>query len=130
MAGLFGAIFRPKAEISSLTLEEFFRLNGAGAMAKSGVMVSPETALKYTTVLICVRVLAESVASLPCILYRRRADGGKERATDHPLLDRPHRGHQILPLPRRERVGLLYRQDHVGEAGHAEYREVLDFRRL
>ncbi|MEZ0212447.1 MAG: phage portal protein [Xanthobacteraceae bacterium] len=85
MAGLFGAIFRPKAEISSLTLEEFFRLNGAGAMAKSGVMVSPETALKYTTVLICVRVLAESVASLPCILYRRRADGGKERATDHPL---------------------------------------------
>jgi len=35
-------------------------------------------------------VLAESVASLPCILYRRRADGGKDRATDHPLFQVLH----------------------------------------
>lgn len=58
---------------------------GGGAVADAGIYVSPETALRYTTVLICIRVLAESVASLPCILYRRRKDGGKDRAIDHPL---------------------------------------------
>lgn len=78
--------FRPRAEnIRSVTLEEWAKLQGGGTMAGTGVYVSPETALRYTTVLICVRVLAESVAQLPCILYRRRADGGKDRATDHPL---------------------------------------------
>lgn len=85
MAGLFGAIARPKAEITSLPLEEWARLQGGGVQAKTGVYVSTETALRYTTVLICIRVLAESVASLPCILYKRRADGGKDRATEHPL---------------------------------------------
>lgn len=88
MAGLFGAIARPKAsenEIASLTMEQWARLQGGGTEARTGVYVSSETALKYTTVLICVRVLAESVASLPCILYRKRADGGKDRAVDHPL---------------------------------------------
>jgi HK97 family phage portal protein len=88
MAGLFGALARPKAatnEHRSLTMEEWSRLAGGGTLSKTGVYVSAETALKYTTVLICVRVLAESVASLPCILYKRRADGGKDRATEHPL---------------------------------------------
>lgn len=88
MAGLFGAIARPRAEandIASLTIEQWARLQGSGTEARTGVYVSPDTALRYTTVLICVRVLAESVASLPCILYRRRSDGGKDRATEHPL---------------------------------------------
>lgn len=85
MAGIFGAIARPRAEISSLTMEEWARLQGGGTEAMTGVYVSPDTALRYTTVLICVRVLAESVASLPCILYKKNANGGKDRATDHPL---------------------------------------------
>lgn len=84
-AGIFGAIARPRAEITSLPMEEWARLVGGGQESATGIFVSAETALKYSTVLICVRVLAESVASLPCILYRRRKDGGKDRATDHPL---------------------------------------------
>jgi HK97 family phage portal protein len=85
MAGIFGAIARPRAEITSLSMEQWARLQNGGAEARSGVFVSPDTALRYSTVLICVRVLAESVASLPCILYKKRADGGKDRATEHPL---------------------------------------------
>ncbi len=86
MAGIFGAIARPRAEISSLTLEQWAQqYGGGGAESKTGIFVSSETALRYTTVLICARILSESVASLPCILYKRRADGGKDRATDHPL---------------------------------------------
>lgn len=81
-------VFSPRAEensINTITLEEYARMIGGGAVADTGIYVSPETALRYTTVLICIRVLAESVASLPCILYRRRKDGGKDRAVDHPL---------------------------------------------
>jgi HK97 family phage portal protein len=40
-------------------------------------------------------VLAEGVGTLPLIMYRRRGDGGKERATNHPLAavlhDQPNR---------------------------------------
>ncbi|MER9911693.1 phage portal protein [Mesorhizobium sp. M0050] len=81
-------VFSPRAEensINTITMEEYARMIGGGAVADTGIYVSPETALRYTTVLICIRVLAESVASLPCILYRRRKDGGKDRAVDHPL---------------------------------------------
>lgn len=41
--------------------------------------------MRVSTVYACVRVLAEDVAKLPLILYRRRPGGGKERARDHPL---------------------------------------------
>jgi len=51
----------------------------------SGVRVDPETALRSTVVLACVRVLATSVAGLPLHLYRRLPDGGKELARENPL---------------------------------------------
>jgi phage portal protein BeeE len=44
-----------------------------------------DAALNVATVLTCVRVLSETFASVPLIIYRRLAGGGKERATDHPL---------------------------------------------
>lgn len=86
--GRIANVFNPKAEIiESLPMEEWARLisEATGVRTTSGVSVSPESALRHSTVLICQRVLAESVASLPCILYKRRKDGGKDRATDHPL---------------------------------------------
>lgn len=54
----------------------------------TGVSVTPESALAYSAVLACIRVLSESVATLPFILYER-LDRGKQRATEHwlyPLL--------------------------------------------
>ena len=48
----------------------------------SGVTVSPETSLECTAVLCCVRVLSESVASMPLNVYRRLPGGGKEVADD------------------------------------------------
>jgi HK97 family phage portal protein len=44
-----------------------------------------DAALNVATVLTCVRILSESFASVPLILYRRLPGGGKERAVDHPL---------------------------------------------
>jgi HK97 family phage portal protein len=47
--------------------------------------LTPEDGLRVGAVYSCVRVISETVATLPCILYRRLPDGGKERAIDHPL---------------------------------------------
>lgn len=55
-------------------------------MANSGERVDEKSALQISTVYACVRLLAETVASLPLHLYRFSDKGdGKERATDHPL---------------------------------------------
>lgn len=48
----------------------------------SGIRVSAENALRLAAVYASVRILAETMASLPFVLYRQRADGGKERVTD------------------------------------------------
>lgn len=56
----------------------------------SALLQAGTDGLGISTVYACVRVLAESVASLPLILYRRLENGGKERATDHPLYDLFH----------------------------------------
>lgn len=60
-----------------------------GKTAKSGVLVTPETAMTVAAIRACVTLLAESVAQLPCELYRRKGDQ-RERATDHPLYDVIH----------------------------------------
>lgn len=86
--GLIDTIIRPRGAITKDTItnsKDLYDAMFGGVESSSGVPVSVESAMRYTTVLACARVLSESVASLPCILYRRRKDGGKDRATDHPL---------------------------------------------
>lgn len=56
----------------------------AGSASAEAARVTPATALGLMAVWACVRVIAEDVASLPLITYRRRGRG-RERATDHPL---------------------------------------------
>ena len=58
---------------------------GNAGQTESGELVTPETAKKIPAVLACVRVLSESVASLPLIVYRRMPGGGKRRDFEHPL---------------------------------------------
>ena len=41
--------------------------------------------MQMTAVYSCVRILAEAVAGLPLHVYKTGTDGGKEKATDHPL---------------------------------------------
>jgi len=46
--------------------------------------VTPQNSMQISSVFACVRVLSESLASLPLILYARQARG-KRQATEHPL---------------------------------------------
>lgn len=50
-----------------------------------GGSVSPSQAERMAMVFACVRVLAESVAMLPLVLYEQLPNGGRERAISHPL---------------------------------------------
>jgi HK97 family phage portal protein len=59
----------------------------------TGVAVTPESSMQLNAIQSCVRVLAESVACLPLITYRRRGET-KSRFNNHPLYsllhDRPN----------------------------------------
>lgn len=61
-------------------------------MTAAGVSVTAETAMRVSAVYACIRVLSETVASLPLVVYRRKAGGGKERAPDHWLYPLLHSG--------------------------------------
>lgn len=61
-------------------------LFGAGR-SHSGISVTAETYHRCPTAYASVAVIAQAVAQLPLHLFKRTADGGKERATDHPLYD-------------------------------------------
>ncbi|MFC5371410.1 phage portal protein [Brevundimonas faecalis] len=47
--------------------------------------VTPDSAMRCPTAYACVAVLSQAVAQLPLHLYGRTAEGGKVRATKHPL---------------------------------------------
>src|ERR1700722_11224475 len=61
-----------------------------GYQTATGIRVSPESAMRVAAVFSCVRVVAETIASLPLIIYKRLPDGGKQRATEHPLYSLLH----------------------------------------
>ena len=59
------------------------------APSLSGVSVDADTALRMSTVFRCVSSIAQDIAGMPLIVYRR-TDKGKERAQDHPLYEVLH----------------------------------------
>lgn len=71
-------------ENPSTPLSAIAKWLSAGNQTVSGESINETIALQITTVRTCVTVLAESVASLPCILYER-GDKGRVEAINHPL---------------------------------------------
>ena len=65
-----------------------------GNPSASGIRVNADNAITSCAVYSAVLLISQSIASLPLILYRRLPNGGKERATKHPLYrllhDDPH----------------------------------------
>jgi phage portal protein BeeE len=59
-------------------LGEFFNLRGSGAVDVARAASQP---VAYA----CRNLIARSLASVPCKLYRHLDDGGRRPATEHPL---------------------------------------------
>lgn len=68
-------------------LLEFIR-SGGGGITASGVSVTPQVAMRNTTVLRCVSLISYSVGMLPLHLIRK---DDRSKATDHPLFRVLHR---------------------------------------
>lgn len=81
--GLLGKLFEQRSVLTPNS-SRFWEVFGVSMGTDAGVSVSVPSSLTSTAVYACVRILAESTAQLPLITYRRRADGGKERAEDDP----------------------------------------------
>ena len=73
--------FRASSDDRS-TLGDFW-FEPVSIRSATGLRVSPDGALRLSAVYACVRILSETMASLPIVLYRKREDGGKDRVTDH-----------------------------------------------
>jgi HK97 family phage portal protein len=61
-----------------------------GANSSSGQIVTADKALQVSAVWACVRLIAETIATLPMGFYQRTASGGRELATAHPLYNLLH----------------------------------------
>ena len=75
--GLFRARDKPRDAVSGATT---FSFGGSTA----GKPVTPRSAIQVSVVYACVRVIAETIASLPFGVFRE-TDAGSVKALDHPL---------------------------------------------
>lgn len=80
------SIERPAVPITGASLLGLFD----GPPTATGRTVSQDSAMRVSAVFACVRVRAETVASLPLMVYRRLEGGGKERDSAHPLYSLLH----------------------------------------
>jgi HK97 family phage portal protein len=84
-------------------IKAFLMSEDIGAESSSGKNVSEYNAITSTAVYACVRVIAETVASLPLPLYIRKPKG-KEKAINHPLYSILH------DLPNEEMTSFSFRE--------------------
>lgn len=84
--GILDKLFRRNAEQKAVTFDPVWLDFYGSRVSKAGVSVSWERALDVTTVLACIRVIAEGISQVP-LRVMRNIDGGNgsEPAYDHPL---------------------------------------------
>lgn len=78
-------VARRAAQSSAASPADWLVSAFGGRRSASGQSVTADSALTNTAVWNAIRILTGATAGLPLILYKRRPDGGKERATTHPL---------------------------------------------
>jgi len=98
---LFKKESKPKNSFFGNTYSFFF------GPTTSGKTVNERTAMQTTAVYACVRILAETIASLPFHTYRY-SNNGKERARDHPIY------HLLSEEPNPEMTSFVFRETLMG----------------
>jgi len=107
--GLFGRSRdapKEKRNKPSKEMQEFIRgvdVDSYGG-SNSGVRVDEMRAMQTTAVYSCVKIIAESVASLPLHLFRKGKDGRNELAEQHPLFS------CLYEMPNEEMTSFEFRE--------------------
>jgi HK97 family phage portal protein len=95
----------------------------------AGQAVTVDRALQHATAWSCVRLLSQTVSSLPLMLYRRAADGTPEPATDHPLFevlgDQPNADFSAVEMIEGAMVHLCTRGNAYAEIERRSDRSVI-----
>ncbi|MER2536838.1 MAG: phage portal protein [Rhizobiaceae bacterium] len=71
---------RPSIKSDDPFIAEWFGLNGG-----AGAHVDAQRASGLATAGACIAVISQALAAVPLNVYRRTANGGRDRATEHPL---------------------------------------------
>jgi hypothetical protein len=66
--------------------------------------VTPETAIAFSAVYACVKIISETLSSVPLVVYKRRDDGGKDRDTRNRL------SNLLRNRPNRYMTGFQFRE--------------------
>lgn len=77
--GIISRLLERRTHPSQHSLAAIF---GLQSNTYAGVAVTEDTAMTYSAVYAAVRLLSWTTAMLPLLTYRRRPNGGKDRATD------------------------------------------------
>lgn len=118
LAGL-GDVLGERRALHPSQGEEWRGVFGAGVESYAGVDVTVEGALALPAMWACAKVLAESTAMLPLIVYRREGEG-RTRATDHAVYELLH------GAPNPEQTSMEFREMtmlHLASWGNA-YAEI------
>lgn len=86
-------IQRAKLLFKNEYFEEYVRrfISGEDVPGDNGLSnINTQTALKYSAVFACVRVLGETLASMPVMEYRKKPDGSREPTNDTYVYDILH----------------------------------------
>lgn len=70
---------------SNSSSEDFLKLFSGSSETSSGIRITAGSALRNSVVFACNRVLSESIASLPLVLYKEDENGNRAKAKKHPL---------------------------------------------
>jgi HK97 family phage portal protein len=84
MMGIFQRAFETRSQLSNPP-EWLVKLLGIGTKTAAGISVTESSALEYSPIYTAVKILAETILSLPLIYYERIGDKEKKRAVDQPL---------------------------------------------
>lgn len=77
-------LLAPREE-RALTANEALRRLITSSVTRTGVAVNEQNAMQLMAVFTAVKILSEAFAQVPLKVYRRRSDGSREEARDHPL---------------------------------------------
>lgn len=93
MAWLFSNLFGGGKSASTRDASDdfWYQRMPRGGTSVAGPSVTIEAALTLPVVADCLKVLQDTVASLPLHLYANKGDKGNEKAENHPLYDILHR---------------------------------------
>jgi len=99
---MLSTLYAPAAaadETRGITWEQAAAAGLLAAPTAAGVSVTPENSLTCSPVFAAVRIISAAVGTLPLCLYRKLPDGGRERATSHPVYTVLHDAPNAAAVP-------------------------------